>query len=131
MPRKYKRVAATEEEGEGGSATAIATSASSEWGARRRAPDAATLPLHRLVWEARAEALTALLSSESHELERQDPSGRTPLRLAVLLNHLPCVHALLDAGADARLPDADGWSPVHDATATGRMRMRVCLRVCG
>eukprot|EP00051_Salpingoeca_urceolata_P014971 m.191400 g.191400 ORF g.191400 m.191400 type:complete len:690 (+) comp18247_c0_seq4:3711-5780(+) len=58
-------------------------------------------------------------SVSQHDVDEQDPHGRTPLRLAVALGHTACAKALLECGADAVAKDCDGWTATHDATSTG------------
>eukprot|EP00049_Salpingoeca_infusionum_P005704 m.95561 g.95561 ORF g.95561 m.95561 type:complete len:586 (+) comp13060_c0_seq1:71-1828(+) len=77
------------------------------------------LLLHRLVFENDVDALGVAIASQTYDLNEQDGRGRTPLRLAVRMNHERCVQVLLDAGADLGGVDAQGWSIVHEATATG------------
>lgn len=77
--------------------------------------------LHRLVWENKADVLRDNLQKAKHDLEAQDPYGRTALRLAVSLDRKECAKVLMDFGADATAKDASGWTAVHDATATGDM----------
>ncbi|XP_028158041.1 ankyrin repeat domain-containing protein 13D [Ostrinia furnacalis] len=78
-------------------------------------------PIHWLVWNNQHEELKEALESKkftSEDLEKKDPRGRTPLLLAVTLNHIEAVRALLDAGADVNC-EKDGWTAVQEATATG------------
>ena len=42
-------------------------------------------------------------------------SGLTLLHLAVEYEHLPMIHALIDAGADIESRAASGWTPLHQA----------------
>lgn len=43
------------------------------------------------------------------EIEKKDPRGRTPLMLAIVLNHYNCAFVLLEHGANANT-ETDGWS---------------------
>eukprot|EP00049_Salpingoeca_infusionum_P005707 m.95602 g.95602 ORF g.95602 m.95602 type:complete len:108 (+) comp13060_c0_seq8:71-394(+) len=66
------------------------------------------LLLHRLVFENDVDALGVAIASQTYDLNEQDGRGRTPLRLAVRMNHERCVQVLLDAGADLGGVDAQG-----------------------
>lgn len=44
----------------------------------------------------------------------------TPLSLASRRGHVDIINALVDAGADLHMADAQGMSPVHHAAANGR-----------
>ncbi|XKL59351.1 hypothetical protein PGB90_000367 [Kerria lacca] len=75
-------------------------------------------PLHVLVWRNDTDSLTKKLSEKNDDIEKKDPRGRTPLMLAIVLNHLNCVNILLDQGANANT-ETNGWSAVQEATITG------------
>eukprot|EP00043_Microstomoeca_roanoka_P029420 m.21827 g.21827 ORF g.21827 m.21827 type:complete len:692 (-) comp9187_c0_seq3:1651-3726(-) len=98
----------------------LASHTSADRGRRRSDAD---LPLHRLVWDNRTAELKRVLATEKHDLEQKDTFGRTPLRLAVALDHSECASLLLEAGSDATSLDASGWSAVHDATAAGNEQL--------
>ncbi|EGD74233.1 hypothetical protein PTSG_06243 [Salpingoeca rosetta] len=78
-----------------------------------------SLLLHRLVWANQHDRLAHTLASQQLDLEEKDNYGRTPLRLAVCLQHTECAQHLLEAGADVTTQDKEGWTAVHDATACG------------
>ncbi|ODM92235.1 Ankyrin repeat domain-containing protein 13D [Orchesella cincta] len=81
-----------------------------------------SFPLHWLVWEDRHEELEAKLSTaepKPEELEKQDPRGRTPLLLAVVLGRTECASALLKHGADAQFEHTSNWTVVHEAVCRG------------
>lgn len=44
------------------------------------------------------------------DVEVLDPRGRTPLQLAVTLNHLECARVLLHYGADVSKENSNGWT---------------------
>uniref|UniRef100_A0A8C7WS98 Uncharacterized protein n=1 Tax=Oryzias sinensis TaxID=183150 RepID=A0A8C7WS98_9TELE len=44
------------------------------------------------------------------DIETVDPRGRTPLHLAVTLDHLDCAKVLLQHGADVSKENRNGWT---------------------
>uniref|UniRef100_A0AAG5DHT3 Ankyrin repeat domain-containing protein n=1 Tax=Anopheles atroparvus TaxID=41427 RepID=A0AAG5DHT3_ANOAO len=75
-------------------------------------------PIHWLVWNNDYQELQQAINDKSHDLEKLDPRGRTPLMLAVKLSHLECVKALLAAKCNANV-ECDGWSVVQEAVCSG------------
>lgn len=65
-------------------------------------------------------------------MRRLGPSGTTALHLAVWRNHLGLVEALLAAGADPDVPDAEsGWTALHRALHFGALRIARALLAAG
>ncbi|XP_052862149.1 ankyrin repeat domain-containing protein 13D isoform X2 [Anopheles cruzii] len=75
-------------------------------------------PIHWHVWNNDFQELQQAINEKSHDLEKLDPRGRTPLMLAVKLCHLECVKALLGAKCNANV-ECDGWSVVQEAVCSG------------
>lgn len=93
------------------------------------------LPLHVAVWDGDEAALRALLADPvrcSGGIEACDPRGNTPLLLALKLERIGCIHALLAAGASALARDREGFSAFQEAVQLpGRAGIdahRACLR---
>nr|XP_058925330.1 ankyrin repeat domain-containing protein 13D isoform X5 [Kogia breviceps] len=85
-----------------------------------------TFPLHRLVWANRHRELEAALHSRQHDIEQEDPRGRTPLELAVSLGNLESVRVLLRHNANVGKESCQGWAvpPVlQEAVSTGDPEM--------
>ncbi|XP_040162660.1 ankyrin repeat domain-containing protein 13D isoform X1 [Anopheles arabiensis] len=75
-------------------------------------------PIHWHVWNNDYQELQQAIGEKTHDLEKLDPRGRTPLMLAVKLCHLECVKALLAAKCNANV-ECDGWSVVQEAVCSG------------
>nr|XP_021525356.1 ankyrin repeat domain-containing protein 13D isoform X3 [Aotus nancymaae] len=69
-----------------------------------------TFPLHRLVWANQHRELEAALHSRQHDIEQEDPRGRTPLELAVSLGNLESVRVLLRHNANVGKENRQGWA---------------------
>uniref|UniRef100_A0A3P9M2E6 Ankyrin repeat domain 13B n=1 Tax=Oryzias latipes TaxID=8090 RepID=A0A3P9M2E6_ORYLA len=52
------------------------------------------------------------------DIETVDPRGRTPLHLAVTLDHLDCAKVLLQHGADVSKENRNGWTVLQEAVST-------------
>ncbi|CCD65205.1 ANK_REP_REGION domain-containing protein [Caenorhabditis elegans] len=77
-------------------------------------------PLHWAVYVDCKDELNELLKNKSTlEIDKIDPRGRTPLMLAVTLQHFDCARLLMDAGADASIPNKEMWSVSNEAVAQG------------
>ncbi|CAL4160939.1 unnamed protein product [Meganyctiphanes norvegica] len=76
-------------------------------------------PLHWLVWHNEYRTLEKEIASGKHDRELRDARGRTPLMLAVTLGHLESTRVLLRYFCNANVENADGWTVVQEATATG------------
>uniref|UniRef100_UPI00358FC5A3 ankyrin repeat domain-containing protein 13B-like n=1 Tax=Myxine glutinosa TaxID=7769 RepID=UPI00358FC5A3 len=75
-------------------------------------------PLHALVWHNQHPELERQLQRSVHNLEALDPLGRTPLHLAVSLDHRESVWVLLRHGADVSHENRHGWSVLQEAVST-------------
>ncbi|GFV41307.1 ankyrin repeat domain-containing protein 13B [Trichonephila clavipes] len=75
-------------------------------------------PLHLSVWHNDYKELEKYLQSSEHDIEKKDPRGRTPLMLAVTLNHLESARVLLRHGADVIVENKQGYTIVHEAVST-------------
>uniref|UniRef100_A0A8C6EJG6 Ankyrin repeat domain 13D n=1 Tax=Microcebus murinus TaxID=30608 RepID=A0A8C6EJG6_MICMU len=82
-----------------------------------------TFPLHRLVWANRHRELEAALHSRQHDIEQEDPRGRTPLELAVSLGNLESVRVLLRHNANVAKESRQGWAVLQEAVSTGDPEM--------
>ncbi|XP_008821099.1 ankyrin repeat domain-containing protein 13D isoform X4 [Nannospalax galili] len=82
-----------------------------------------TFPLHRLVWGNRHRELEAALHSRQHDIEQEDPRGRTPLELAVSLGNLESVRVLLRHNANVGKESRQGWAVLQEAVSTGDPEM--------
>ncbi|XP_029813216.1 ankyrin repeat domain-containing protein 13D isoform X2 [Suricata suricatta] len=82
-----------------------------------------TYPLHRLVWANRHRELEAALHSRQHDIEQEDPRGRTPLELAVSLGNLESVRVLLRHNANVGKESCQGWAVLQEAVSTGDPEM--------
>uniref|UniRef100_A0A5F4WIB8 Ankyrin repeat domain 13D n=1 Tax=Callithrix jacchus TaxID=9483 RepID=A0A5F4WIB8_CALJA len=82
-----------------------------------------TFPLHRLVWANRHRELEAALHSRQHDIEQEDPRGRTPLELAVSLGNLESVRVLLRHNANVGKENRQGWAVLQEAVSTGDPEM--------
>lgn len=82
-----------------------------------------TFPLHRLVWANRHRELDAALHSRQHDVEQEDPRGRTPLELAVSLGNLESVRVLLRHRANVDRESRQGWAVLQEAVSTGDPEM--------
>jgi len=86
-------------------------------------------PLHYLTWNNQYELISEYLAdlktqSTDNEtylnhLEKRDNKGRSPLHLAIALGHLESMQALLSAGADINIENAQKWSALQEAISTG------------
>ncbi|VDN08970.1 unnamed protein product [Dibothriocephalus latus] len=76
-------------------------------------------PLHYFAWLNDYLALEELLLQKKHDIEALDPHGRTPLLLAIILDHLESARVLLRHGANACVKGRDCWSATQEATSTG------------
>ncbi|XP_036786740.2 ankyrin repeat domain-containing protein 13D isoform X3 [Manis pentadactyla] len=82
-----------------------------------------TFPLHRLVWANRHRELEAALHSRQHDIEQEDPRGRTPLELAVSLGNLESARVLLRHNANVGKESCQGWAVLQEAVSTGDPEM--------
>ncbi|XP_072826508.1 ankyrin repeat domain-containing protein 13D isoform X3 [Vicugna pacos] len=82
-----------------------------------------TFPLHRLVWANQHRELEAALHSRQHDIEQEDPRGRTPLELAVSLGNLESVRVLLRHNANVGKESCQGWAVLQEAVSTGDPEM--------
>ncbi len=74
--------------------------------------------------------LRALLAQRA-AIDSRDPSGRSPLMLAVLYGRADAVDLLLATGADANAADANGTTPLQAALARNRSDIVEALRRAG
>ncbi|KAL0272496.1 UNVERIFIED_CONTAM: hypothetical protein PYX00_005438 [Menopon gallinae] len=80
-------------------------------------------PLHWLVWNNDYEELESVLSKDECNKEKMDCRGRTPLMLAVTLNHLESAKVLVKYSTNVNVENCDGWTAVQEAVATGNPEM--------
>ena len=71
---------------------------------------ASKFPLHYLVWKNDSSTLSSTIEDNLQHLETFDPRGRTPLMLAVSLEHLECARILLSNGANVNVENNGGWT---------------------
>nr|XP_055052678.1 ankyrin repeat domain-containing protein 13B isoform X2 [Misgurnus anguillicaudatus] len=96
----------------------------------RKTPEKSRYHLHYLVWHNKHRQLEKELSArEQVDLEVLDPRGRTPLHLAVTLDHVDCARLLLQHGADVSKENRNGWTVLQEAISTRDPEMvRLALR---
>lgn len=83
----------------------------------------------RWCWVGRGWAHThSALHSAPGRAERSNVEGATPLHSAALGGCVHCARALLAAGADAGLPDADGRRPADLAEVCARLGVKLQLQ---
>ncbi|KAB0388998.1 hypothetical protein E2I00_010530, partial [Balaenoptera physalus] len=58
-----------------------------------------------------------------HDIEQEDPRGRTPLELAVSLGNLESVRVLLRHNANVGKESCQGWAVLQEAVSTGDPEM--------
>ncbi|CAF0710714.1 unnamed protein product [Brachionus calyciflorus] len=77
-------------------------------------------PLHYYVFENDISSLrTILAQTPKSEIERKDLRDKTPLELAVFLNHFDCGKLLVEHGADCCHVTKLGWNLVQESVSTG------------
>jgi len=84
---------------------------------------ASNFPLHYSVWKDDSSTLLSTIEDNLQLLESFDPRGRTPLMLAVTLEHVECARILLSHGANVNVENKDGWTVVQEAVATGNHQL--------
>ena len=93
----------------------------------------ATLALHAAARSGDVAAAKAAINAgaEIDDVSLAGPSGQSPLMAASLGGHSALVSALLDAGADARVSEKDGYTPLHGAAFQGRAETARVLLAAG
>uniref|UniRef100_A0A1I7U942 ANK_REP_REGION domain-containing protein n=1 Tax=Caenorhabditis tropicalis TaxID=1561998 RepID=A0A1I7U942_9PELO len=77
-------------------------------------------PLHWAVFTNNQKELKELLGNRSTlEIDKLDVRGRTALMLAVTIGYFTCAKLLMEAGADASIPNKEMWSVSNEAVAQG------------
>ena len=69
------------------------------------------------------------MPSTLHDPNYQGPFGNTLLHSAVVHGDLPEVKRLLAAGADPRIANRDGKTPLHAAALFGHAEIQHLLRI--
>ena len=62
------------------------------------------------------------LISNGEDINQRGPGGQTPLMNAVLSGQTEVVKALLELGADHKIPEKDGYTPMHGAGFQGHVQ---------
>ena len=62
------------------------------------------------------------LISNGQDINQRGPGGQTPLMNAVLSGQTEVVKALLELGADHKIPEKDGYTPMHGAGFQGLVK---------
>lgn len=76
-------------------------------------------PLHLNVLENNIDGLKKQLSKVSkNEVDQKDLRGKTPLELAVFLNHFKCAKILAEFGADCGVITKSGWNLVQESVSS-------------
>jgi len=79
--------------------------------------------LHYAVFYCQPQVVPLLLSHPKIKLNEKNHSGMTALHWAVFQNFEEISLQLLNAGADANIPDNGGFTPLHRAAANGNIRL--------
>lgn len=74
-------------------------------------------PLHECVFSGDKQKFSQLL--RTHDVQKKDKHGNTPLHLAVMLGRKECVQLLLAHGALVKVRNLAGWSPLAEAVSYG------------
>lgn len=65
--------------------------------------------------------------SKGADINMVDVNGRTPLTIAAITGHKPCVRLLIDKGADAALRDKNGHTALMEAEQKGHEQIKRLL----
>ncbi|XP_023566597.1 ankyrin repeat domain-containing protein 13D isoform X2 [Octodon degus] len=79
-------------------------------------------PNSRLPWPLFSSPVLSV-SLPQHDIEQEDPRGRTPLELAVSLGNLESVRVLLQHNANVGKESRQGWAVLQEAVSTGDPEM--------
>lgn len=75
--------------------------------------------IHLAAMNGMAEVIDAILTRQIIDIDKKNNNGETALRLALKQGSVSCVSVLLDGGADAKIPDAHGYTPLELASSKG------------
>eukprot|EP00438_Fugacium_kawagutii_P006921 Skav203587 [mRNA] locus=scaffold935:183111:184076:+ [translate_table: standard] len=84
-------------------------------------------PIHLLADQYYEEDCLDLLLEASVEVNKPNPDGKTPLRLAAQNGHFEAVRDLINADADLDQATEDGTTPLHIAAQNGHYDVVSCL----
>jgi ankyrin repeat protein len=88
--------------------------------------------LHLAAHFNRPAALALLLEHGAPAIiPSRNALGNTPLHAALACSSLKCAQQLIEAGADVRIGDANGWQPLHIASDSGDLRLIEALLQAG
>ena len=87
--------------------------------------------LHQAAEQGDEQRVRSLLQQNAMMIDARDASGRTALMLAVLQGHEAIVRALLEQGADPKIGDAAGITPIAVARQQHQPRMVDALLQAG
>ncbi|KAJ1066192.1 hypothetical protein K5549_018383, partial [Capra hircus] len=73
-------------------------------------------------WSA-FRGISEVMGLSQHDIEQEDPRGRTPLELAVSLGNLESVRVLLRHNANVGKESCQGWAVLQEAVSTGDPEM--------
>ncbi|XP_068728183.1 ankyrin repeat domain-containing protein 13C-B-like [Montipora capricornis] len=82
-------------------------------------------PLHKAIFEGNLRKVSGYL--RTCDIGERDIHGNTPLHLAVLLGRKECVYLLLAHGAQVKVKNNFGWSPLAEAISYGDRQIITAL----
>lgn len=88
-------------------------------------------PLHQACHNGQSEVVKAMLKSGKCDIDARNDAMFTPLCTAADEDNLLIAELLLDAGADANIGGAHGYTPLHFAADNGNERLVKKLIACG
>jgi ankyrin repeat protein len=86
------------------------------------------LSVHSAIGQTQSLKSVLRMTTPSSPNRRDNDGDRVPLHWAAARGHMPCVEMLLQAGADANVPDASGATPLELAERCGHETVAFLLR---
>lgn len=79
--------------------------------------------IHNAVKDGDLDSIKALADSDREVLNKQDESGKTPLHLAIEMDHTDIARYLIEQGANTNLTDHDNETPLHYSASAGNLEI--------